>query len=190
MKLTKKEVIIGSGILLGFSTLIYFLYFNNNNSDTLQDASTMKASNDIKNYIKSKEGLSLKVYLDSGGIPTVGYGENVNGVSGYFVGQTITQQQADDLFDASISKFENLLNNILTGQISQNVFDACMSFIFNTGKTVTDLYTYINNSDLQNASLFLWNPDTQTGHYTSDVRGNQLAGLVSRRQYEAQLILS
>jgi len=51
----------------------------------------------LKSMIKSHEGLRLKPYKDTRGLPTVGYGHLIKKGEDYSKG--LTQQQADELFD-------------------------------------------------------------------------------------------
>ena len=52
----------------------------------------------IKDYIKQNEACDLKVYRDTRGYPTVGWGHKVVISDGWQVGDEITKEQADDLF--------------------------------------------------------------------------------------------
>ena len=53
---------------------------------------------EIKGRIKNKEGCKLVVYLDTRKVVTVGWGHKVLPSDGLFLGDTITQQRADQLF--------------------------------------------------------------------------------------------
>lgn len=58
----------------------------------------MAALDKIKDYIKGNESCDLKVYRDTRGYPTVGWGHKVTTSDNMEVGQEISQQHADDLF--------------------------------------------------------------------------------------------
>lgn len=78
--------------------------------------------------IKSFEGLKLKAYKCPAGIWTIGYGHT----KGVKEGQVITEDQADkflteDLFDAEMAVNEQSLS------LTQNQFDALVSFTYNLG---------------------------------------------------------
>lgn len=57
-----------------------------------------------KEYIKDHEGLRLRVYKDSLGFPTIGYGHKLVPGEKYKI---ITQKQADELFEKDFEKHFN-----------------------------------------------------------------------------------
>lgn len=141
----------------------------------------MKASEQIKNFIKAHEGLRLATYRCPSGVYTIGYGHTGPGVT---PGKTITRQQADELFDKDISSFEDSLNAHLSARglaPSQRQYDALLSFTYNTG---------IHN--LLASTLwkkFCTDPADSTiaGEFRRWVYGGgkKLPGLVKRRHAEA-----
>lgn len=84
--------------------------------------------------IKHFEGCRLTAYKCPAGIWTIGYG-HTGYVSGKKIkeGMTITQQGADTLLSQDISLFVKAVNASLTGTITQNQFDALVSFAYNIG---------------------------------------------------------
>lgn len=101
------------------------------NIDVEKIATTI--SENGKNLIKSFEGLRLTAYEDpvGSGRYAIGYGFNDGTIQ---EGDTITQEEADRLFDSSITEFETSLNAALNGTpINQNQFDAYMSLSYNIG---------------------------------------------------------
>ena len=58
----------------------------------------------IYEFIKSREGLELKVYLDSVGKPTVGIGHLVLPEDKLKLGDVITEARAKEFFDIDIAK--------------------------------------------------------------------------------------
>lgn len=84
--------------------------------------------------IKSFESCRLKAYKDSKGIPTIGWGATYyqNG-SRVKMGDTITQQQADELFAWHIEQFSKGVIGVIKSQINDNQFSALVSFTFNLG---------------------------------------------------------
>jgi lysozyme len=140
----------------------------------------MKASNGIKDFIKRYEGCKLTSYKDSVGVLTIGYGHTGSDVK---AGRTITQAEANNLFDKDIAAFEGQLNSLLVGtQVNQNQFDALLSFSFNLGigklKTST-LFKKVksNPSDESIGNEF------RRWVYAG---GKVLSGLVRRRDEEAK----
>lgn len=94
----------------------------------------MKASDNVKDFIKGQEGLRLDAYKCPAGIWTIGYGHTGRDVK---AGMRITQAEADRLFDLDLSRFERELTDMLrvngvTG-LSQGQYDALLSFAYNLG---------------------------------------------------------
>ncbi len=96
----------------------------------------MKLSQAGINFVKSWEGCKLKAYWDSHSPPiaTIGFGQTFypNGAK-VKITDTITQQQADDLFAATLPPFEKKVLARVTRELTQNEFDAAVSFCFNAG---------------------------------------------------------
>jgi lysozyme len=80
--------------------------------------------------MKSFEKLALVAYPDEpGGVWTIGYG-HTQGVQEH---DTCTGIQADMWFDQDISVVVYCLDRLLLTNVSQNQFDALVSFTFNVG---------------------------------------------------------
>lgn len=94
----------------------------------------MKASENVKNFIKGFEGLRYGAYKDSAGVWTIGYGHTGADVK---EGMRITRAEADRLFDLDLSRFERGLNDMLDVDgikgLTQGQFDALLSFAYNLG---------------------------------------------------------
>lgn len=93
----------------------------------------MQASNRIKNYIKSKETLQLHAYNDGEGNLTIGWGHELISSSATSSAKTITEAEAEQFFDNDILLAERAVNKYLKVALSQQEFDACVSFTFNDG---------------------------------------------------------
>lgn len=99
----------------------------------------MKVDNNGKKLIKDFEGLKLKPYLCSAGVPTIGYGTTryPNGKKVTMNDKPITQQQADIFFDNDIIAFENELNFLTKGlNLTQNQYNSLLSFGYNLGMDI------------------------------------------------------
>jgi len=101
-----------------------------------------KSSKKIHDFIKNEEGFSLKAYSLGDGMITVGWGHaEIRKKSQFKVGQIITQEKAQQLFNKDIKDAENGLNRILNDwreegikvKINQDMYDAMISMIFNMG---------------------------------------------------------
>ena len=95
----------------------------------------MKTGQRGVDLIKSFESLSLKVYKDPIGIPTIGYGStyDTNGAKITMSHAPITKLQAEGLLRYGLRGFEYVVNNGLTHNVTQNQFDALISLTYNIG---------------------------------------------------------
>lgn len=133
------------------------------------------------NLIKEFEGCKLKAYKCPAGIWTIGYGHTGPDVKENLV---ITNYQAGALLVGDLQKFENAIKLLVRVPLSQNQFDALVSFVYNVGpKAFQDstLLKKLNAGDyLGAAEEFLrWDK----------VNGKPLAGLTKRRKAERELFL-
>lgn len=79
--------------------------------------------------LKSREGVRLKAYLDSVGVPTIGYGST----KGVKLGQTITQAQADALFLNDLASHALPILSSIKVSVADHERDALISIAFNIG---------------------------------------------------------
>ena len=92
----------------------------------------MNLSDNGLHLIEQFEGTVLHVYLDSVNKPTVGVGHLIVPADNLKLGDTITQQQADDFLRSDVASAERAVN-ALNVPLTQNQFDALVSFTFNLG---------------------------------------------------------
>lgn len=145
----------------------------------------MRISDKGLNLIKEFEGCRLNAYKCAAGVWTIGYGHTgeVNGKA-ICNGLTITQKQADELLRGDMQVFENTVNTVVTVPITQNMFDALVSFSFNVGGGAlrkSTLLKKLNSKDYTGAAdeFAKWNK----------AGGQVLKGLVRRRKAERALFL-
>lgn len=138
--------------------------------------------------IKKFEGLKLKPYLCSAGVPTIGYGNTLyeNGKKVSLKDTIITEQRATELLSNSLQNLEQHVDSFCRDDINQNQFDALVSFAFNLGPYNLKSSTLLkkvnknpNDPTIRN-EFMRW---TKAG-------GKVLKGLVERRQCEADLYFS
>ena len=80
--------------------------------------------------IKTWEGCRLNAYKCPAGVWTIGYGHT----EGVKAGMTITQQQADAMFDEEIEKFEKQVRPLVADvALTQNQYDSLVSLAYNIG---------------------------------------------------------
>jgi lysozyme len=145
----------------------------------------MKLNLDGYNLIKSFEGLKLKPYKCSAGIPTIGYGNTYyeNGVKVQMSDALITNVRADELLKINADRFALKVTNLVHKPITQNQFNSLTSFAYNVGSGALASSTLlklvnINPNDAMIAKEFLkWNK----------AGGKPIEGLTNRRIKESAL---
>jgi len=131
-----------------------------------------------KDAIKAFEGLYLSAYRCPAGVWTIGWGCT----EGVHEGQTISMDTAEQLLNHELTKFESAVNRLVEVPLSQNQFDALVSFSFNCGVGALERSTLLKKLNAGNyasvpSELARW---THGG-------GKVLPGLVKRRRIEAQM---
>lgn len=145
----------------------------------------MKTSQKGINLIVSFEGFSAKPYLDSAGIPTIGYGSTYypGGKKVTMEDPAITKEQGVELFAEVLPTYENIVNSKVKIALNQNQFDALVSHTYNTGGS-DGLFSLINKrageTEIRN-----W---FTTKYITAG--GKVLNGLIRRRRAESDLFFA
>lgn len=133
--------------------------------------------------IKEYEGCRLTAYKCPAGIWTIGYGHtSAAGDPVVSSGMRITKDEADKILRQDLVQYENGVSKFVDVDLSQNQFDALVSFAYNVGVGAfqkSTLLRKLNKSDYASvpAELMKW---TRAG-------GRELPGLVRRRRAEAKL---
>jgi len=140
----------------------------------------MKTSQSGLDFIADHEGLELVAYPDpgSGGEPwTIGVGHT----GGVKPGDTCTKHEALQWLAEDVETAERAVLRMVDVPLSQNQFDALLSFLYNVGSIKS-------NSGLDKA-LREGKPKVVAANIQRYVfaGGQKLAGLVKRRNYEAML---
>lgn len=131
--------------------------------------------------IKEFEQCRLIAYSDQRGIPTIGWGHTGPDV---YLGLVWTQTQADARLVADLQRAVTGVLRDLDVAVSQNQFDALVSFGFNIGVSAeakSTLIKLVNQSKWQAAAdeFLIWD----------HVDGQENAGLERRRAAERALFL-
>jgi lysozyme len=137
------------------------------------------------NLIKKFEGFSSKPYLCPAGICTIAYGATFypNGKKVTMTDKSLTEVEGVELLKSMLSKFEQYVDSFCVDSITQNQFDALVSFCYNLGPTNLKSSTLLKkvntnpNDETIRAEFMKW---TKAG-------GRTLKGLVTRRIAEADL---
>lgn len=145
----------------------------------------MKLDDEGYKLICGFEGLRLKPYLCSAGVPTIGYGNTYypNGFKVTMRDQQITQSYAFEIFKIIADKFAFNVSSLLRKEVSQNQFNALVSFAYNVGVTNLSKSTLLKlvNSNPNNNQIKMefakWNK----------AGGKVIPGLSSRRKKESDL---
>ena len=147
----------------------------------------MKISEKGLGLIKEFEGLVLKPYKDAVGIPTIGYGNTYyeDGRKVSLSDPAITEERATELLKMVVKRYEDAINRYVQVPITQNQFDALVSFAYNIGNEnvrKSTLMKLLNRKQYTEAAdqLLRWNK----------AGGKTLKGLTRRRQAERVLFLS
>lgn len=138
------------------------------------------------NFLMSAEGVRTTAYQDEAGVWTICYGHT----KGVYKGMVSTKAQCEALLKADLQFAEYAVNSLVTVPLTQNQFDALVSFVYNVGATkfrTSTLLVKLNKGDYAGAAAQIprWS-------MLRDVKTNQLRqsnGLLKRRLAEQALFL-
>jgi lysozyme len=149
----------------------------------------MIASHAIIKFIKGYEACRLEPYLDAGGKWTIGWGHLMQESDPHV---SITQEEADSLFELDLMRFEEGVTGLVTTDLRQHEFDALVSFAFNCGLDIDEdqvaeglgdssLLKFVNQGQFAKAAC----------EFTKWVRagGKEVMGLYRRRCAEQAIFL-
>ncbi len=152
----------------------------------------MELSTNGFNFIKEHEKCILYSYDDfdtsipkkfiTKGMPikgtlTIGYGHTGKDVK---KGMKISNEEAETLLKKDIKRFENAVNQIVKIPLTQNQFDALVSFAYNCGINNLKTLTADRTANVISSKIPLYNKS----------KGKVLKGLTKRRKEEQLLFLS
>lgn len=132
-------------------------------------------------FIKEWEGFEPQVYDDVAGYGTIGYGHKLR--AGERFG-ALTEAQADTLLRSDLARFVRAVNNSVPGSLTQNQFDALVSFTYNVGEgalLTSTLIRRMREGDIAGAA-----DEFKRWTYAG---GKPVAGLAKRRLAERALFL-
>lgn len=138
--------------------------------------------------IKRWEGFSADPYLCPAGVVTIGYGSTYyeNGVKIKMSDPPVSEKRADAMLRNIVRHYELGVDSMTRDDITQNQFDALVSFAYNVGLEAMRKSTLLkkvnaNPDDRLISNQFLrWNRSS----------GKVLQGLTKRRIEEARIYFS
>ncbi len=113
----------------------------------------MKTSDEGLTLLMEREGVRNKAYQDSVGVWTIGVGHTGPEVH---AGLVWTDEEVRAAFAHDIQRFEDAVNNYVTVPLTQNQFDALVSFAFNVGAMAlreSTLLRILNEKNYTGAAL-------------------------------------
>jgi len=153
----------------------------------------MQMSQRGKELLAQWEGVELKVYKDSAGLPTIGVGHLltrdeltsgkilIRGLSIKYA-NGLSQQDVIDLLAQDLDNFEEIVNTNVKVDLAQNQFDALVAFTFNIG-----------GNAFKSSTLLKVVNQGRYGDVPEQLRrwvfagGQKVQGLANRREKEIQL---
>lgn len=145
----------------------------------------IKASETGINLIKRFEGFSASPYICPAGVPTIGYGFTYypNGKRVTMQDSPISEEWAEEVLRRLLQEYELATDSLTRDDLTQNQFDALVSFCYNVGVTNfrhSTLLKLVNTNPTEPniAKQFRrWNKSN----------GRVIKGLVKRREAEIAL---
>jgi len=140
--------------------------------------------------IKAEEGFRQEAYLDSAGIPTIGYGFTSIDGKEVEMGDTITQEVADIEINKQIAKHSNY-KEAVTVELTDTQEQALASFEYNLGAgiwntTGKEIIEAINQGDTREAARIMALHDKARNPDTGELQ--VVRGLSNRRGREVALL--
>jgi lysozyme len=150
---------------------------------TAQMGEIKQMSDNGLKFLMNNEGVVLKPYLDTKGIPTIGVGNTFyeDGSKVKMTDPPITEKRAMELFRWILKQYELAVYSNTRDDINQNQFDALVSFTYNVGvnafKNSTLLKRINANASQQSITnaFMMWNKPKE---------------IIGRRKREVELYFS
>ena len=145
----------------------------------------MKLNNNGYFLITEFEGFSSNPYLCPAKLATIGYGNTFykDGKKVTMIDKPISKIEAFDMFKEIADRFAKKVSSLVTQPLTQNQFNALVSFSYNVGISNfmnSTLLKKVNKNKLDNTikdEFLRWDK----------VGTKKLAGLTKRRIYEANI---
>ena len=144
-------------------------------------------------FIREFEGWSSKPYLDSVGVPTIGFGNTFypNGAKVTMKDKTISLSQGIGLHKFVADMFAKEVTTLLKQPVNQNRFNALVSFAYNLGSDIDadSIPEGLGDSTLLRKVNANPNDPTIANEFMkwNKADGKVLKGLTNRREAEVKL---
>lgn len=145
-------------------------------------------------FLKDLEGFRESPYQCSSGTWTIGYGSTyyLDGTKIRKTDPIISEHDADLLMRHTLGNYQDAINLLIIANLTQNQYDAIMSFVYNIGPGAFKESTILKrvNADPKDerirAEFLRWNKekDRKTGKWKEN------EGLTKRRKKESNLYFS
>lgn len=139
----------------------------------------MKISYNGIQHLKQREGFKSEAYQDTGGVWTIGYGTIKRNGLPVQAGMRVTEKEAETDLEADLAWAQTAVNQLVKVKLSQNMFDALVSFVYNVGETAFKKSTLLR---LLNMGLYSM-AAAQFMRWIYD-NGKEIGGLLNRRRAE------
>lgn len=139
--------------------------------------------------LASYEALILNLYLDSGGVKTIGIGStssDIKDLNSWGWDRSITIEQAVDIYQKSLVKYTAALDAALKVEVSQQLYDALVSITYNIGIGAMQKSTFMKRVNSRDTVKRI----TEAMSWFCKDNGREVKGLVNRRNKEAMLALN
>lgn len=149
----------------------------------------MKTSREGLDLIAMWEGCVLKPYKDIAGYRTIGIGHLIKPGEVFADDVEITRDKAYELLSFDVQMCEDAIKKYIKVKLTQNQFDALISFGFNCGVGV---YSKSGVASAVNSGKFHQVPARLEEWSKAKIKGVAVVvpGLLNRRRHEAQLFMS
>ncbi len=142
----------------------------------------MQISHNGIQFLKQWEGFEANAYKDTGGVWTIGYGTIKWKGQPVAQGMAITEKEAELALQEDLAWAQTAVNQLVRVSLTQNMFDALVSFVYNVGETAfqkSTLLRLLNQGNYTEVSK-------QFERWRFD-NGKEVKGLLNRREAERAL---
>lgn len=149
-------------------------------------------------FLKHGEGFRAAPYLDSAGVPTIGYGTTmyIDGKKVTMSDPPISREYAESTMQATAKRFWNAIVHAIKKDLNENQKTAIISLVYNIGVggfLGSSLLKLINagaDQDSIRAAFLMWRKITIKDKASGRLMKVDSQGLINRRNKEADLFFS